>query len=172
LKKIAVPHDLILEHQPTLAHREAIFWLLESFNYSQAGPEPELPLAILIREDGCDKIIGGLWGITYYRWMFVELLFVPQELRGKGFGKKMMAKAEAEAERRGCHGSWIDTFTFQACGFYEKLGYKIFGELRSYPPGHSRIFMCKWLAPERIPNDGPNATNERSVTGGSFPQAR
>ena len=151
----AVPY-LTLEHQPTLEQREAVFWLLEDFNYSQAGPEPELPLAILIREDGCDKIIGGLWGLTYYRWMFVELLFVPQELRRKGLGRKIMLQAEAEALRRGCHGSWIDTFTFQAREFYEKLGYRIFGELPCYPPGHRRIFMCKWLALERTTAKRPS----------------
>ena len=53
--------------------------------------------------------------------------------------------AEAEAVVRGCHGAWLDTFDFQARGFYEKLGYTCFAELPEYPIGHSRFFMKKPL---------------------------
>ena len=49
------------------------------------------------------------------------------------------------AVERGCHSVWVDTFSFQAPGFYPKLGYKVFGEL-DYPPGHKRIFLQKRLA--------------------------
>ncbi len=31
----------------------------------------------------------------------------------------------------------------QAPGFYERLGYTIFGTLEDYPPGHSRFFFRK-----------------------------
>ena len=56
-------------------------------------------------------------------------------------------RAEAEAIRRGCLGAWLDTFSFQARGFYERLGYAVFGALADYPPGHDRFFMQKPLVP-------------------------
>ena len=56
-----------------------------------------------------------------------------------------MQLAEREAVSRGCHGAWLDTFEFQARGFYERIGYECFGELPGYPRGFSRFFMKKIL---------------------------
>jgi hypothetical protein len=55
-----------------------------------------------------------------------------------------MAQAEARAVERGYHSAWLDTFSFQARGFYERLGYQQFGSL-VYPPFHKRHFMKKLL---------------------------
>jgi hypothetical protein len=56
-----------------------------------------------------------------------------------------MSLAEREARSRGCHGAWLDTFEFQARGFYERQGYTCFAQLPDYPPGFSRFFMKKAL---------------------------
>jgi len=56
-----------------------------------------------------------------------------------------MNLAEQEADRRGCIGVWVDTHSFQAPGFYERLGYSPFGVIEDYPPGHSRLFLQKRL---------------------------
>jgi ribosomal protein S18 acetylase RimI-like enzyme len=47
--------------------------------------------------------------------------------RRRGVGRELMAQAEARAVERGCHAAWLDTFSFQARSFYEKLGYGEFG---------------------------------------------
>jgi len=78
--------------------------------------------------------------------MFVELLFVPECLRGQGTGRQLMEQAEVVAREHGCVGIWLDTFSFQAPGFYQKLGYAVFGEIGNYPPGHSRFFLHKHLS--------------------------
>jgi GNAT superfamily N-acetyltransferase len=77
-------------------------------------------------------------------WLFIRYLWVSDSLRGRGIGRELMAGAEAHALERGCHSAWVDTFSFQAPGFYPKLGYEVFGEL-DYPPGHKRIFLRKRL---------------------------
>ena len=41
--------------------------------------------------------------------------------------------------------AWLDTFEFQARGFYERLGYTCFGRLEDYPPGFARYFMKKTM---------------------------
>ncbi len=56
---------------------------------------------------------------------------------------KLMKKVEAEAKKRRCANIWLDTFAFQAPKFYEKLGYKQFGELADYPKGYKRLFYTK-----------------------------
>jgi ribosomal protein S18 acetylase RimI-like enzyme len=78
-----------------------------------------------------------------YGFLHIDLLFVPEAMRGSGTGRTLMSQAEDEAIRRECRGVWLDTFSFQARGFYEKLGYTVFGEIENHPPGHSRFFLRK-----------------------------
>lgn len=124
--------------------RQAILAPLREYNRSQTGPNEYRGLAIEIRNEEA-SIIGGLWGGSSYGWVFVELLVVPQALRGQGVGRKLMLLAEAEALSRGCAAVWLDTFEFQARSFYERLGYTCFGQLENYPKGSARFFMQKPL---------------------------
>ena len=125
--------------------RKAIVAPLVEYNSSQAGPSQSRPIAVLVK-DHSNTIIGGLWGHTGYEWLFTQLLVVPASLRGRGIGTEVMQLAEREAVQRGCRGAWLDTFEFQARGFYERIGYKCFGELPNYPTGFSRYFMQKALS--------------------------
>ncbi len=124
--------------------RKAVLAPLVEYNASQAGPSGGRPIAVLVK-DHADAVIGGLWGHTGYDWLFTQLLVVPASLRGRGVGTEIMQLAEREAMARGCHGAWLDTFEFQARGFYERIGYVCFGELPNYPTGFSRFFMKKAL---------------------------
>ena len=125
--------------------RKAIVAPLVEYNSSQAGPSQNRPIVVLVR-DTENAVVGGLWGHTGYDWLFTQLLVVPASLRGRGVGTEIMQLAEREAIGRGCHGAWLDTFEFQARGFYERIGYECFGELPNYPKGLSRFFMKKALA--------------------------
>ena len=125
--------------------RKAIVAPLVEYNASQAGPSQNRPIIVVVR-DHANTVIGGLWGHTGYEWLFTQLLVVPVGLRGRGIGTEIMQLAEREAVLRGCHGAWLDTFEFQARGFYERIGYKCFGELPNYPNGFSRFFMQKALS--------------------------
>lgn len=131
--------------------RRAIVGPLLAYNDDQTGTSDFKPLAVMLADaDGTS--VGGLWGRTAYGWLFVELLLVPEPLRGRGLGRQLMQRAEQEAVARGCHGAWLDTFEFQARGFYERLGYDCFGELSDYPPGFSRYFMKKTLSAAALTN--------------------
>jgi GNAT superfamily N-acetyltransferase len=89
--------------------------------------------------------VGGLAGRTADGWLDIESLVVPATLRGQGLGAQIMAQAEAQALRRGCHSAWLGTLDFQARGFYERLRYECFGDLPNHPPGHRLFFMRKTL---------------------------
>ena len=125
--------------------RQAILRPLVAYNETETGRHDHRPIVVTIHNDA-DDIIGGLAGRTAYDWLFVELAFVPESLRGQGIGTDLMRRAEEEATAQGCHSAWLDTFEFQARGFYERLGYTCFGELGDYPVGSSRYFMSKVLA--------------------------
>ncbi|MGC2619782.1 MAG: GNAT family N-acetyltransferase, partial [Acidobacteriaceae bacterium] len=103
-------------------------------------------LVISVSDHDSGEVIGGLWGSTSYGYLHIDMLIVPESLRGTGLGSRMMQQAEDEALRRGCHGSYLETFDFQARGFYERLGYKVFGQLEDTPPGHTRYFLKKSLS--------------------------
>jgi GNAT superfamily N-acetyltransferase len=124
--------------------RKAIVEPLVAYNQSRTGHYEHRPLVITL-EDADRTVIGGLWGRTAYDWLYVELLVVPETLRGRGLGTTLMERAETEAVARGCHSAWLDTFAFQARPFYERLGYTCFGELHDYPNGSARYFMKKTL---------------------------
>ncbi|TLU70471.1 GNAT family N-acetyltransferase [Lichenicoccus roseus] len=96
---------------------------------------------------GSREVIGGLWGDSAWGYLHIELLVVPEAMRGTGIGRTLLQRAEEEALCRGCHQVWLDTFSFQARGFYEKLGYSVFGTLEDYRVGHSRMFLRKTIAP-------------------------
>ena len=81
-----------------------------------------------------------------------------------------MAAAEGRAIERGCHSSWVDTFSFQAPGFYPKLGYEPFGEL-DYPPDFKRVFLQKRLAPGGATKSKPPATKTKPSATKSKPSA-
>lgn len=129
---------------PGDAERDAILAPLAAHNDRATGPTVRAPVAIVIRDDD-GKVVGGLWGAVGYQWLFIQYLALPPDRRGKGLGRALMAAAEAEARRHRCIGVWLDTYSFQAQGFYEKLGYRIFGEIADYPPGHTRFFLSKRL---------------------------
>ena len=128
------------------ACRNAIASALVSYNAARTGRHDVRPLILRVDDDQ-GQVIGGLCGRTSFDWLFVELLIVPESLRGRGVGTELMRRAESEAIARGCRNAWLDTFEFQARGFYERLGYTCFGELPDYPPGFARYFMRKALTP-------------------------
>ncbi|MBL8328778.1 MAG: GNAT family N-acetyltransferase [Rubrivivax sp.] len=133
-----------LSNDPDDALRAAIQAPLRHFNDAQAGPSGHRALALAVRDDS-GQVCGGLWGHTAYGWLYTQLLAVPEAARGQGLGRRLMLQAEAEACRRGCHHAWVDTI-FGARGFYERLGYRVFGELPAHPTGFVRSFLMKDLA--------------------------
>ena len=80
-----------------------------------------------------------------FEWLFVNWLWVADSYRKHGVGSQLMGGAEAAARAQGCRAAYLDTFTFQAPKFYERLGYREFGRLNDFPPGHARIWFSKAL---------------------------
>ena len=134
--------ELLRRNDP--ADRAAVAGPLVAFNRAAVPSEPREPLAILLR-DGSGAVTGGLWGRFTHDWLFVELIVVPAALRGSGLGRRLMALAEDAARGENCVGLRLDTFEFQAPGFYDKLGFTPFGVLLDHPRGRSRIFPQKRL---------------------------
>jgi GNAT superfamily N-acetyltransferase len=138
--------EIRLKVRPTQTEVNRVMRGLVGFNRA-AFPNPidYLPVGLFITDPKTKKISGGLTGYGGYDWMFVQFLFVPEELRGQGVGTKLMERAEEWARAEALIGIWIDTFEFQARGFYEKLGFTLFGTIEDHPVGSRRYFLQKRL---------------------------
>lgn len=117
-------------------------------SFSKVGHYRYEPLACLIR-DANKNTLGGVHGHTGLGWLYIDVLWVAEEIRRKGFGTQLVKTAEVEAGKRGCHGAYLYTYSFQQPKFYEKLGYEVFGELDNFPCGHVKYFMKKSFLTEK-----------------------
>ena len=120
---------------------------LMEFNVEHAGPDSYQELALAAR-DASGQLVGGLYGNTAWRWLFVDLLWVDTPFRRQGLGRRLLRAAEAAARARGCTRAYLDTFDFQARPFYEREGYVVYGTQDDYPPGHRKFYLAKALAAE------------------------
>lgn len=140
--------EIVFEPDVLPETRSAILDGLIAYNAAQTGHRfgPPRNIAIALRDPDTGVTVGGLTARIGYSRMFVELLHIPEHLRGRRYGEKLMREAESVARDAGCTGIWLDTFSFQAPGFYQKLGYAEFGTLADYPPGYTRHFLHKTLS--------------------------
>ncbi|HEX8696638.1 MAG TPA: GNAT family N-acetyltransferase [Longimicrobium sp.] len=122
---------------------------LVAFNRAHA-PDPGWDHLRLFVRDEAGRIQGGLLGEIYFGWLYVSILWIAEAHRGAGWGRRLLARAEAEAAARGCRHVWLDTFSFQAPDYYPRLGYEVFGALEDYPPGQTRYFLRKRLRSDNI----------------------
>lgn len=120
---------------------------LLAFNQKTVGDAQGEPFALIITEAGSPEVLGGLWALSLWGSFYIGLVVVPETARGRGMGSELMARAEAEAITRGCHGMWLDTYAFQARAFYERLGFAVFGQIDGPAPMFPRLFMSKSLGP-------------------------
>jgi GNAT superfamily N-acetyltransferase len=121
---------------------------LIEYNSQHAGDDDYTPLHIFLR-DADNQVVGGLLGVTYWGWLNIAIVWIDDAYRGRGYGKTLIELAEQEAVRRGCKHAHLDTMSFQALAFYEKLGYTVFGALEDIPEGHQRYFFQKRLGGSR-----------------------
>jgi GNAT superfamily N-acetyltransferase len=102
---------------------------------------------VLVSDPATGAVLGGLTGRTSLGLLFIDLVHLPDQLRGQGLGAQILREAEAEACRRGCQSGVLLTITFQAPDFYARHGWQEFGRIPCDPPGTARVFFRKRLSP-------------------------
>jgi ribosomal protein S18 acetylase RimI-like enzyme len=117
---------------------------IRDYNNQQAGDGHAVNLCFALYAPD-QTIVGGVIGETHWNWLYISLMWVKDELRGRGYGHRLLTLAEEEGRKRGATNAYLDTFSFQAPEFYKKYGYQVFGELQNFPPGHQRYYLTKQL---------------------------
>ena len=114
-------------------------------NVAATGLSAWYPVNFVLRGERGD-VLGGLLSSLWGDWLHVTHLWVSAAVRGAGHGRSLMLEAEAYARARGAVGITLETFSFQARPFYERLGFEVCGIVEGYPPGHVNFLMKKVLA--------------------------
>lgn len=118
---------------------------LNAFNDLMTGINDRKPLSVLIKSTKTGEVLGGMQGRSSLGLLFIDLFFLPPELRKMGLGTDILNRFENEGRRRGYTAAFLYTISFQAPDFYKKNGWEEFGRIDCEPEGTSRIFMKKSL---------------------------
>ncbi|MBN1535578.1 MAG: GNAT family N-acetyltransferase [Anaerolineales bacterium] len=103
-----------------------------------------IPIKIFMRSSA-SQVVAGLTATVFGGWMYISLLWVEESLRNQGYGTRLVQMAEAEAISLGCQHAHVDTYSFEAKPFYDRLGYETFATLDDYPKSYCKYFMKKQL---------------------------
>ena len=135
---------LKLEEQPDPEEVAVVRQGLDEYNLSFAGEYNYKELTVFLRDEN-DVVIGGLLSATYWGYLYIDVLWIRENHRSQGYGKRLLNAVEKEAIKRGCRYVHLDTHNFQALSFYQRNGYTIVGELEDLPTGYSRYLLRKVL---------------------------
>ncbi|MES2061085.1 MAG: GNAT family N-acetyltransferase [Bacteroidota bacterium] len=130
--------------------KENIPKIIDGINEYNLGKVPALcetwtALDYVIKNKNGNEIAGILSGIGYWQGLEIKIIWVAEAYRNKGIGTLILKHVEKIARDKGATVSMLDTFDFQAEGFYLKNGYEPIGEIKNFPDGHKRIYFSKRL---------------------------
>ncbi len=147
-------YELHVESDPTPLP-DAVRKGIRETDPADVGPRDWRTVSLALR-DAHGAICGGLFGATMWSWLMIDGLWVAPEIRGQGLGRRLLLASEEIALERGCVGSRLSTFDFQAKEFYERHAYSVFSTLDGFPPGHRQFHLRKHLEPQpgAIPSPG------------------
>ena len=140
--------NIVVTTSPTQDDLKALSVGIGSYNKDylpdEVGFEKDTKFAVIAKDEN-GQVLGGIRANAFWNYCTIELLWLAKETRGLGLGSNLMAAAEKFAKDKGFGYMRTETLSFQAKPFYEKLGYKVFGELPEYPKGHTTYCLVKEL---------------------------
>jgi GNAT superfamily N-acetyltransferase len=117
---------------------------LVEFADSHAAPRDGRNIGVVLRDAGGD-VVGGVRAYKVWDRLKIDAFWLGEGLRRKGWGTQLLSRLEDIARDLGCRNAVLDTFDFEARGFYERNGYTVVGETKDFPEGHSQFHLEKRL---------------------------
>lgn len=134
---------VVLTDAPLDTDRMAISGGLGAYTQAKAGYRDFRPMAVLVKDPVTSETVGGMYGRTSYGMLVIDLVYLPETMRGLDLGSRLLGMMETEAVARGCMSGFLMTISLQAPGFYAKRGWEEFGRIDCDPPGNARVFFRK-----------------------------
>ena len=134
-----------IDHHPSDRAIQALRNELIAYNIATAAIDASRDIAVFLH-DAQGSLMGGVVGTIWGQCVEINYLWVHPSLRGNGYGSRLLQTLEQEARAQQCHSAILDTYSFQAPDFYQRLGYEVFGVIEGYPEGYQKLFLKKRLA--------------------------
>ncbi len=133
-----------IDDEMTPAEAKFIRQKLVQFADQFTGPRNGRDLGVALRDEE-GRATGGITANIVWDWLQVSEMWISEELRGKGFGRQLLARVEEIAKEHGCRFAKLDTFEFEAREFYERCGYMVQSSTADFPKGHTQYHLVKVL---------------------------
>lgn len=118
---------------------------LQAFNDAHTPTPFQRREVRLFVRDPTGAIIAGLFANVNMHCLAIQILWVDDSVRRQGIGWQLMETAEQMARDAGARQAIVETTSFQAPQFYQKMGYTVIHEIPDCPIGASTWLMRKWL---------------------------
>jgi ribosomal protein S18 acetylase RimI-like enzyme len=141
------PDSLRIQFEPFVDEdaRQFIVSSIDGYNMAATRLPQWYPVNFVLRGE-CGDVLGASLGHLWGSWLQITHLWVSEAVRGTGFGTQLLGEAEHYAQSLGAVGATLETHSFQARPFYERLGYEVFATLDGYPQGHAKYYLRKVFA--------------------------
>ena len=137
-----------VEREPAPEDAAALSQGIVAFNRREVPDleevEDEVKFFVLAKDDA-GHLQGGIRASCYWNTLHIELVWLDERARGSGLGAKLMKRAEDLAREHNCEKALVETTSWQAKPFYEKLGYTLIATLPDRPKGHASHYLTKSL---------------------------
>jgi GNAT superfamily N-acetyltransferase len=132
----------VVNERPNEKDVQALKGHLRDYNMTHANSHDGYGIAIFLRNEK-DQMVAGISGWLWGECLEIDYLWVQETLRGQGIGKRLVLALEEAAVVRGCRQITLETFSFQAPEFYQKLGYSVFGVIQGFGNHYRKFYMQK-----------------------------
>ena len=133
-----------IEHSKSEKEKQELNKLLDEYNEKVIGKNETIPFMFTIK-DAKRNLQGGIYGVIFFQWMYIDTFILKENYRNKGFGQKLFNQTEEFAVEKNCNKIMLYTHDFQSLKFYLKNGFNINETIKDLPVGYNRYTMIKEL---------------------------
>ena len=117
---------------------------LDSYVNDVFGKKLEKYINVIVKNEK-NEIIGGFLSGIVNDWSYIENIWIKDDYRNYGLGKKLIEIFEKKAIINHCKYTQLFSYTFQNMRFFTRIGYKTKCKLKNLPKEYSKCLMIKIL---------------------------